>query len=160
MKTNSKSLLPVLALAGLSMLTNAQSSVMLSGGNSGKKVYDTTTAQPGVPWLDETIVEQNRMPMHASYFVYENDKVAAKNDWKLAANYYNLNGAWKFKWVEKPADLPADFESPDLDDSQWKNFTVPGKIIAPPGQRVETRAVLRGALLGKPDPNRQNLFPT
>ena len=77
-------------------------------------------------WLDETKNEENRMPMHASYFVYENDKVAAKNDWKLAANYYNLNGAWKFKWVEKPADLPADFESPDLDDSQWKNFTVPG----------------------------------
>ena len=56
-------------------------------------------------WLDETKNEENRMPMHASYFVYENDKVAAKNDWKLAANYYNLNGAWKFKWVEKPADL-------------------------------------------------------
>ena len=77
-------------------------------------------------WLDETKNEENRMPMHASFFVYEDDQAAAKNDWKLSSNYYSLNGAWKFKWVEKPADLPADFQSPALDDSGWKDFTVPG----------------------------------
>lgn len=77
-------------------------------------------------WLDETKNEENRMPMHSSYFVYENDEVAAKSDWKQSVNYYSLNGSWKFKWVEKPADLPANFESLSYDDTQWKNFNVPG----------------------------------
>lgn len=76
-------------------------------------------------WLDETKNEENRMPMHSSFFVYETDKVAAKNDWHESANYYSLNGAWKFKWAEKPADLPANFESLTYDDSHWKNFNVP-----------------------------------
>jgi beta-galactosidase len=77
-------------------------------------------------WLDETKNEENRMPMHSSYFVYENDQTAAKQDWKQSSNYYSLNGNWKFKWVEKPADLPANFEAVSYDDSQWKNFSVPG----------------------------------
>jgi len=77
-------------------------------------------------WLDETKNEENRMPMHASYFVYENEQAAIKADWKLSSNYYSLNGAWKFKWVEKPADLPANFESANFDDRQWKTFNVPG----------------------------------
>jgi beta-galactosidase len=126
MKTNSKSLLPVLALAGLSMLASAQSSVTLSGSNGGKKVYDTTTAQPGVPWLDETIVEQNRLPMHASFFSYENEVVAATDDWTKSKNYYSLNGDWKFKWVPKPADLPKDFEAVNYNDKDWPLFKVPG----------------------------------
>jgi beta-galactosidase len=76
--------------------------------------------------LDETVTEVNRMPMHSSYFVFENEKSALKNDWKSSGNYQSLNGDWKFKWVEKPADLPSGFESLSFDDSKWKSFKVPG----------------------------------
>ena len=76
-------------------------------------------------WLDETKNEDNRLPMHASYFVYENEQKAKQNDWKQSANYQNLNGTWKFKWVEKPADLPQHYEATGFDDSGWDNFKVP-----------------------------------
>jgi len=88
-------------------------------------LYSIVNAQKPY-WLDETINEVNRMPMHASYFAFENEKTALKNDWNASANYQSLNGNWKFKWVEKPADLPVNFESPKFDDSNWKTFKVPG----------------------------------
>src|SRR5438067_1474051 len=77
-------------------------------------------------WLDEQKNEENRMPMHAAFFVYESEALAKTNKWQQSANYLSLNGDWKFKWAEKPADLPAGFEATGFDDSQWKNFKVPG----------------------------------
>jgi beta-galactosidase len=126
MKMNSKRLLPTLALASLSVLASAQSSITLTGSNKGKRVFDTTTAQPGVPWLDETIVEQNRMPMHASFYSFENEQLALTNDWTKSKNYYSLNGDWKFKWASKPAELPSNFETTNFNDSDWPLFKVPG----------------------------------
>jgi beta-galactosidase len=36
-----------------------------------------------------------------------------------------LNGSWKFKWVEKPADAPKDFANENYNDTAWDNFQVP-----------------------------------
>jgi beta-galactosidase len=77
------------------------------------------------PWSDEKICEVNRLPMHASYFVYKDEKEAKKNDWTQSSNYLNLNGEWKFKWAEKPADLPEGYENPGFDDSKWNTFKIP-----------------------------------
>jgi beta-galactosidase len=77
------------------------------------------------PWLDEKVSEINRMPMRAAYYVYENDRAAERNDWKQSDFYINLNGEWKFKWIEKPADLPDNFESLSFDDSRWDRFRIP-----------------------------------
>lgn len=76
-------------------------------------------------YLDETKNEENREPMHASYFVYENETLAAKNEWRNSVNYLDLNGVWKFKWVEKPADVPTGFYNTDFNDSSWDNFKIP-----------------------------------
>ena len=76
-------------------------------------------------WLDETVNEVNRMPMHASYFVFENEQAVLKNDWKTSTNYQSLNGLWKFKWAERPIDLPIGVEHEQFDDSKWKDFPVP-----------------------------------
>ncbi len=77
-------------------------------------------------WLDERRNEENRMPMHSSYYVYESEAALQRADWKTSANYLNLNGDWKFNWAEKPAGLPADFEKTDFNDSNWSTFKVPG----------------------------------
>ncbi|MBO9659636.1 MAG: hypothetical protein J7527_12505, partial [Chitinophagaceae bacterium] len=83
------------AFTGHAMTAVAQSSPTLSGNaRSSKKYYDTTSARPGVPWLDEKIIEQNRLPMHTSFFSYENEAIAATNDWQQSRNYQSLNGAW------------------------------------------------------------------
>ncbi|MDB5111648.1 MAG: Beta-galactosidase [Mucilaginibacter sp.] len=85
--------------------------------------YSTMAQKP--MWLDETRSEENRLPMHASYNVYESAKQAAENDWQKSSNYLSLNGAWKFKWVEKPADLPEDYQSVLFDDHNWDSFKIP-----------------------------------
>lgn len=76
-------------------------------------------------YLNEKVNEDNRLPMHATYFVYNNDDEAKANDWTKSANYLNLDGEWKFKWVEKPEDLPPHFEAKDFDDKSWDNFKIP-----------------------------------
>jgi beta-galactosidase len=86
----------------------------------------TAGAQTRLPfWLDEKQYEDNRLPMHASFFSYENEGLALNGDWKSSSQYLQLNGTWKFKWVEKPTDLPINFESTGFDDSGWDNFQVP-----------------------------------
>ncbi|MBA6154637.1 glycoside hydrolase family 2 TIM barrel-domain containing protein [Gelidibacter maritimus] len=76
-------------------------------------------------WLDEKINEENRMPMHASYYVYETEALAAQGDWKSSRNYLNLNGKWKFKYLENPNNLPSDFESVNFNDTAWDDFKIP-----------------------------------
>ncbi|PAM91673.1 beta-galactosidase [Flavobacterium sp. IR1] len=83
-------------------------------------------AQEGVPfWQNEKINEENRESMHASYYVYENETLASKNDWRASKNYLDLNGTWKFKYVTSPNDLPAAFEKSTFDDAGWDNFKIP-----------------------------------
>ncbi|WP_026727655.1 glycoside hydrolase family 2 TIM barrel-domain containing protein [Flavobacterium denitrificans] len=83
-------------------------------------------AQEKVPfWQNEKINEENREPMHASYFVFENEALANKNDWRASKNYLDINGPWKFKYVDSPNDLPKDFEKTDFNDNSWDNFKIP-----------------------------------
>lgn len=83
-------------------------------------------AQESIPfWQNEKINEDNREPMHASYHVFENEALATKNDWKSSKNYLDLNGTWKFKYVESPNDLPKEFEKRTFNDTGWDNFKIP-----------------------------------
>lgn len=77
------------------------------------------------PWLDEKVSEINRLPMRATYHAFPDKLTAKNNDWKQSDFYLNLNGAWKFKWVEKPSDLPENFESLHFDDRNWDSFDIP-----------------------------------
>jgi len=77
-------------------------------------------------WQDEKVTSVNREPMHATYFAFENRELATMGIKEHSNRFLSLNGMWKFKWVEKPADKPKDFFSPTYDDSSWKFFEVPG----------------------------------
>lgn len=86
----------------------------------------SVTAQEKVPyWQNEKINEENREPMHAAYSVFENEALAGKNDWKESKNYLNLNGTWKFKYVDSPNDLPSGYEKSTFNDKDWDNFKIP-----------------------------------
>ncbi len=76
-------------------------------------------------WLDETKNEEDRLPMHASFSVYPNEKEALKDKWENSENNFSLNGTWKFKWFEKPGDVPGDVASPAFKDADWTNFQIP-----------------------------------
>ncbi|WP_207531752.1 glycoside hydrolase family 2 TIM barrel-domain containing protein [Desertivirga arenae] len=77
-------------------------------------------------WLDETRNEENRLPMHSSFFAFKSENEAQLNDWKQSENYYSLNGDWKFKWFGSPDSLPANFQSAEFNDRTWENLQVPG----------------------------------
>ncbi|MEO8568224.1 MAG: glycoside hydrolase family 2 TIM barrel-domain containing protein [Ginsengibacter sp.] len=81
--------------------------------------------EPPAFWEDEFKNEYNREPMHATYFAYENKDLAMQNDPAQSKYFQSLNGNWKFKWVDKPADRPLAFWKTDYDDSHWVNFPVP-----------------------------------
>lgn len=83
-------------------------------------------AQDKTPfWQNEKINEDNREPMHAAYYVYESEALAAKNEWRQSKNYLDINGAWKFKYVDSPSALPKDFEKTNFNDTAWDNFKIP-----------------------------------
>ncbi|QGK73250.1 glycoside hydrolase family 2 TIM barrel-domain containing protein [Flavobacterium sp. SLB02] len=76
-------------------------------------------------WQNEKINEENREPMHASYYVFETEALANKNQWRESKNYLDINGAWKFKYVESPSALPKDFEKSNFNDTSWDTFRIP-----------------------------------
>ncbi len=81
--------------------------------------------EPPVFWENEKLNEYNRQPMHATYFAFENKNLALQNEMQQSKYFQSLNGDWKFKWVDKPADRPLGFWQNDYDDSHWVNFPVP-----------------------------------
>lgn len=94
----------------------------------GKNFYQSIanpSATRGVVSFDERITEQNRLAMHSAYFVYANDNELKAGNWIKSVNYQSLNGDWKFKFVEKPDDLPTSSWLPSVSDALWGTIKVP-----------------------------------
>jgi len=102
----------------------AQSSVTLTFERNKMQQQDTVVRK-GIPWLDETITEENRLPMHTDFVTFPQESQIINSDWRGSSAYLSLNGSWKFKWVNSPSKLPANFESLTYDDRHWDNFQVP-----------------------------------
>ncbi len=76
-------------------------------------------------WKDPQVNAVNRLPMHSSYFAYENESAAAKGDKTLSSNFMSLNGPWKFNWVRDLKSRPTDFWRTDFNDKGWDDLQVP-----------------------------------
>ena len=76
-------------------------------------------------YQDQLVNQENREPMRASYYVYENEALALKNNWRDSHKYLDLNGQWQFKFVEKPADVPSGFFNKNFDTASWDQLMVP-----------------------------------
>ena len=83
-------------------------------------------AQSESRWQNVNINQQNREPRRASFFAYENLDKAQNFDKKKSANYLSMEGMWKFNFVKDHNKRPANFFAVKYDDSQWKDFPVPG----------------------------------
>ncbi|PVY43765.1 glycoside hydrolase family 2 TIM barrel-domain containing protein [Pontibacter virosus] len=82
------------------------------------------------PYLDPVyenpaIQEENRLPMRASYFPFEDAAKAAAGDKAKSSRFMSLNGMWKFHWVEDYKQLPQNFYATNFSDKSWKEFPVP-----------------------------------
>ncbi|MBO4826584.1 MAG: DUF4981 domain-containing protein [Prevotella sp.] len=124
-----------LALAGLLVGGSVEAKTIKK--KSSKKVRTQRVVKPQVDpdtmrvptfteWHDLQVNEVNRLPVHTSFFAYENERAALKGDAKQSANYLSLHGDWKFQWVENADQRPQDFYAEAFNDSQWKTMPVPG----------------------------------
>ena len=71
------------------------------------------------------LVSVNRLPMRNSAFSYESFALAQQNERTASANFFSLNGSWKFNWVKDPNQRPEHFYETGYDDSKWDNFRIP-----------------------------------
>lgn len=83
-------------------------------------------AQSELRWHNVDINQQNREPRRAVFFAYESMDKAQSFDKKNSANYLSMEGMWKFNFVKDHNKRPANFFAVNYDDSNWKDFPVPG----------------------------------
>ena len=83
-------------------------------------------AQSESRWQNVNINQQNREPRRANFFAFENLEKAQSFDKKKSTNYLSMEGMWKFNFVKDHNKRPANFFALKYDDSQWKDFPVPG----------------------------------
>ena len=77
-------------------------------------------------WHDMQVNELRRLPLHTSFFAYENEALAWRGDMRASSRYLSLEGQWKFLWSEHADGRPQGFYRTDFDDSQWTAMAVPG----------------------------------
>ncbi len=76
-------------------------------------------------WENPTVFDVNTEPPHCTLMPFPDQKSAVEKPAEDSPFYKSLNGDWKFYWVPKPDDAPADFFEPDFNDSGWKQIPVP-----------------------------------
>ena len=84
------------------------------------------TAPTWTEWHDMEVNNVNRMPVHTTFFAFENEQLALQGDMTKSKRFLSLHGNWKFNWVENADQRPIDFFKTDLDDSAWGTMPVPG----------------------------------
>ncbi len=77
-------------------------------------------------WQNINVIGINKLPAHASFMSYSNQRLAIENQPELSAYYQSLNGIWKFHLSKNPQQRPIHFYQPNFDVSQWDNIKVPG----------------------------------
>ena len=88
--------------------------------------HDEVRAQDASRWHNVDVNQQNRAPRRAAFFAFENQDKAQAFEKKNSANYLSIEGTWKFNFVKDYNKRPANFFAANYDDSQWKDFPVPG----------------------------------
>ncbi|MHC4131923.1 MAG: sugar-binding domain-containing protein, partial [Planctomycetota bacterium] len=56
---------------------------------------------------------------------YSDVKTAWESEREKSPFYKTLNGKWKFNWVPKPSERPAEFYKLDYDVERWDEIEVP-----------------------------------
>lgn len=90
----------------------------------GSSAFSVNDGRP--EWNNEYINQVNRLKQHAALIPYNNVEELRTLNKYTSPNVKLLNGNWKFNWVERPADAPADFQNPTFDTSDWATIPVPG----------------------------------
>jgi len=77
-------------------------------------------------WESPGVISKNKELGHSTLISFNSLTGAFEGSVEKSPNYFSLNGVWKFKWVEKPAERSKTFFLPSFDDVSWNNISVPG----------------------------------
>lgn len=84
-----------------------------------------TFEQNGLEWENPEIIAINKVAPHATMIPYQDAKTSLSFDAAKSNRIVSLNGDWKFKFLDKPADAPSDFFAADYNDASWDKLAVP-----------------------------------
>jgi beta-galactosidase len=76
-------------------------------------------------WENPQVIGSNKEAPHGTMMVFPDKASVIEGKRQSSPFYHNLNGQWRFNWVEKPVQRPEDFYHTDFDDSQWALIDVP-----------------------------------
>lgn len=76
-------------------------------------------------WENPALVELNKEPAHASFFLFQNEQDVFVADPMSTANYQSLNGDWKFQYSERYSQRPENFYQTNFSDEAWPTIAVP-----------------------------------
>ncbi len=76
-------------------------------------------------WQDPQVVNVNTEPAHATLMPFATVDQALQLEDKESPFYQSLNGNWKFRWSENPAQRPKEFYQTSYDVRQWADLPVP-----------------------------------
>ncbi|HOZ48967.1 MAG TPA: glycoside hydrolase family 2 TIM barrel-domain containing protein [Candidatus Hydrogenedentes bacterium] len=77
-------------------------------------------------WENPAVVQRNKEPGHATLLPFPDRASALSGCCGCTPHFLSLNGLWKFRWAEKPADAPERFFEEDTAVSDWDDIEVPG----------------------------------
>ena len=77
-------------------------------------------------WENPEIFQINREEPTASFYRYENESDALKNEsWENSPLYQSLNGTWDFYYADNPQKRPVNFYKNNFDLTGWDKLEVP-----------------------------------
>jgi len=85
----------------------------------------TLYSQQPEDWENPDVIGINKEAPHCTLLPFPDERLALENNKNKSPYYINLNGHWRFSWVEKPADRPMKFYTSSYNDSQWDLIPVP-----------------------------------
>ncbi len=77
-------------------------------------------------WENINIDGINRLDARAHFLSFPSKKLALTSEKKYTHNYKNLNGNWKFLFLNAPEYSPEGFFKEDFNIDSWDEITVPG----------------------------------
>ena len=77
-------------------------------------------------WENIHVLHRNREPEHVTLIPYPDIESARMKPREASPLSMSLNGMWRFKWVQRPAEAPTEFHKNGYDVSKWDEIPVPG----------------------------------
>lgn len=83
-------------------------------------------AQNTIPdWENPEVFAVNKENTRVTSLPFADETSALKNEYQTSPYYQLLDGVWKFYWVPKISEVPANFYKENYDVSKWADMKVP-----------------------------------